>query len=123
MIMPFPLRVPVIGVFNTAQIISNLKKMRMQTFFGDLEFNAYRRNIAKVPATLQVSVFPMRCYCRHFVLSLLVCIFMSFKCYFITYSCLSTIGCIHPLPLTSCSRCHILYHLASLSSSVFAFSN
>jgi hypothetical protein len=43
------------GVFNTNMIISNLKKMRIQTFFGDLEFNAYRRNIAKVPATLQVS--------------------------------------------------------------------
>jgi hypothetical protein len=53
------------GVFNTNMIISNLKKMRIQTFFGDLEFNAYRRNIAKVPATLQV-IFLISFTCRLF---------------------------------------------------------
>ena len=53
-ILSHPICAVQLGVFNTAQIISNLKKMRIQTFFGDLEFNAYRRNIAKVPATVQV---------------------------------------------------------------------
>lgn len=41
------------GVFNTAGIINSLKKMSRQTFFGDLQFNPYRRNVAKIPATFQ----------------------------------------------------------------------
>jgi hypothetical protein len=42
-----------LGVFNTAGIINSLKKMSRQTFFGDLQFNPYRRNVAKIPATFQ----------------------------------------------------------------------
>lgn len=42
-----------LGVFNTAGIIVSLKKMSRQTFFGDLQFNPYRRNVAKIPATFQ----------------------------------------------------------------------
>jgi hypothetical protein len=47
-------RVHAPGVFDTDGIIAQLKKTRLQTFFGDVEFNSYRRNVAKEPATTQI---------------------------------------------------------------------
>lgn len=41
------------GVFNTPGIVSILRQTRTETFFGNVQFNAYNRNIAKDPATMQ----------------------------------------------------------------------
>jgi hypothetical protein len=46
-------RLHTVGLFDTKGIITTLRGLSMETFFGDVEFNAFQRNIAKEPATLQ----------------------------------------------------------------------